>query len=71
MDFFVFQVNGKYVIKSGVDFRNFSKICLNFDKTNAIDVTIEEISVTSSYAEDPVLKEKLEQYSGSFNADSL
>ncbi|XP_077284564.1 mannosylglucosyl-3-phosphoglycerate phosphatase isoform X2 [Arctopsyche grandis] len=56
-------VNGKYVIKSGVDFRNFSKICLNFDKTNAVDVTIEEISVTSAYAEDPVLKEKLEQYS--------
>ncbi|PSN51090.1 hypothetical protein C0J52_01534 [Blattella germanica] len=56
------QINGKYVIKSGTDFRHFSKITLNFDKA-AVDVSVEEIAVTSSYSEDPTLKQMLEKYS--------
>jgi 5'-nucleotidase len=55
------QVNGKYIIKSGTDFRQFSKIVLNFDKTS-VDVNVEEISVTSAFPEDPVLKQLLEKY---------
>jgi 5'-nucleotidase len=55
------QVNGKYIIKSGTDFRHFSKIILNFDKTS-VDVNVEEISVTSAFPEDPVLKQLLEKY---------
>lgn len=57
-------MNGKYIIKSGSDFRNFSRISLNFEKNNSVSVDIEEIRVTSSYPEDEVLKEKLEHYSG-------
>ncbi|XP_023711596.1 mannosylglucosyl-3-phosphoglycerate phosphatase isoform X2 [Cryptotermes secundus] len=55
------QVNGKYIIKSGTDFRHFSKIILNFDKTS-VDVNVEEISVTSAFPEDPILKQLLEKY---------
>lgn len=59
------QVNGKYIIKSGTDFRQFSKITINFDKPGSNDnpeVMIEEINVTSQIQEDPKLKEKLEKY---------
>jgi 5'-nucleotidase len=58
---FFLQVNGKYIIKSGTDFRHFSKISLNFDKTS-VDVNVEEISVTSAFPEDPLLKQMLEKY---------
>lgn len=59
------HINGKYVIKSGTDFRQFSKITINFEKTVANgsqEVTIEEINVTSQIPEDPKLKESLEKY---------
>ncbi|CAH1162955.1 unnamed protein product [Phaedon cochleariae] len=58
------QVNGRYIVKSGTDFRQFSKITVNFDKTSGScpEVTIEEVNVTSKIPEDPSLKEKLEKY---------
>ncbi|KAJ8975213.1 hypothetical protein NQ317_000211 [Molorchus minor] len=58
------QVNGKYIIKSGTDFRQFSKVTINFDRTEnaAPEVTIEEINVTSQFQEDPKLKEKLGKF---------
>lgn len=58
-------VNGKHIIKSGTDFRQFSKITVNFDKTannSTPDLTVEEINVTSQYVEDAKLKEKLDKY---------
>ncbi|XP_008195349.1 mannosylglucosyl-3-phosphoglycerate phosphatase isoform X3 [Tribolium castaneum] len=57
------EINGKFVVKSGTDFRQFSKITVNFDKPNGTpEVTIEEINVTSAFPEDPKLKEKLDKY---------
>lgn len=61
------QVNNKYIIKSGTDFRQFSKITINLN--NKIsgaepEVTIEEINVTSEYSEDAKLKEKLDKFTG-------
>lgn len=60
------QINGKYVIKSGTDFRQFSKITINFDKVASLngspEVTVEEINVTSQIQEDSKLKEKLDKY---------
>ncbi|XP_047120088.1 trifunctional nucleotide phosphoesterase protein YfkN isoform X1 [Schistocerca piceifrons] len=56
------QVNGKYVVKSGTDFRQFSKITVTFDKNN-IDVNVEEINVSSEYCEDAILSKALEKYS--------
>ncbi|XP_044745573.1 mannosylglucosyl-3-phosphoglycerate phosphatase isoform X2 [Coccinella septempunctata] len=62
--FEVLHVNGKYIIKSGTDFRNFSKISVNFEKTSSgrPEVVIEEVQVTSAFPEDPVLKEIVEKY---------
>ena len=53
--FFTLQVNGKYVLKSGTDFRNCSKLTL---LQNGIGwtVEIERIDLTSDYPEDPELK---------------
>lgn len=60
------QVNGRYIVKSGTDFRQFSKITVNFDKSapanSTPEVTIEEFNVTSQIQEDQQLKEKLEKY---------
>lgn len=58
------HINNKYIIKSGTDFRQFSKITINFDNVvnSSPDIQIEEINVTSQYSEDPKLKEKLEKY---------
>lgn len=57
-------INNKYIIKSGTDFRQFSKITVNFDKLSGAvpEVTVEEINVTSAYSEDQKLKDKLEKY---------
>lgn len=57
------KVNGKYIIKSGTDFREFSKITLTFCEAS-IDVTIEEINVTSKFEPDPFLENELMQYQG-------
>lgn len=60
------HVNNKYIVKSGTDFRQFSKVTVNFDRINtgSPEVTVEEINVTSALDEDPKLKEKLEKYLG-------
>ncbi|GLH01865.1 Protein 5NUC [Gryllus bimaculatus] len=55
------EVNGKYIIKSGTDFRQFSKVSLSFEKAT-VEITVEDISVTSSYDEDPNVKAALEKY---------
>ncbi|XP_034243359.1 trifunctional nucleotide phosphoesterase protein YfkN isoform X2 [Thrips palmi] len=57
----ILQVNGRYVIKSGTDFRQFSKITLNFEGSGVV-VTTEEVNVTSAFEEDPVVKEGLEKF---------
>lgn len=58
-----FQVNGKLIIKSGTDFREFSKITLNFD-SKPVAINVEKIEVTSKFPEDPTLKEHLTKYNG-------
>lgn len=59
------EVNNKFIVKSGTDFRQMSKIVVNFEKTGVNGkpiVTIEEINVTSAFEEDQKLKEKLDKY---------
>ncbi|CAH1640819.1 unnamed protein product [Spodoptera littoralis] len=58
----VYEINNKYVVKSGTDFRQFSKISINFGE-EGVQVDIAEMDVTSAYAEDLVLKEKTDKYS--------
>lgn len=55
----VCQVNGRYIIKSGTDFRQFSRITLNFLGKH-VDVDIEEVNVNSSFEEDATLVAVLE-----------
>ncbi len=57
---FFFQINDKFIIKSGTDFRQFSKITIDFK--NAPTVNIEEINVTRATPEDPTVKTILEKY---------
>lgn len=62
-DYEVKKVNGKFIIKSGTDFRTFSKIDLIF-RSNGVAVKIEEISVNShDFTEDASLKAQLDKYS--------
>lgn len=53
---------GKYIVKSGTDFRQFSKIILTFTAEGPVDVTIEEVNITSKYDEDEDLLQELKKY---------
>lgn len=66
-------VNNKYIVKSGTDFRQFSKITINFDRLNCgtPEVNIEEINVTSAFSEDQALKEKLDKYIGKHSQKTI
>ncbi|OQR69207.1 5' nucleotidase-like [Tropilaelaps mercedesae] len=52
----------KYIVKSGTDFRQLSKITLTFKAEGPVDTHIEEINVTSEYEEDQGLVEALKKY---------
>ncbi|RVE41893.1 hypothetical protein evm_013467 [Chilo suppressalis] len=57
----VLEVNNRYIVKSGTDFRQFSKITITFEGSPRVN--IEEVKVTSACAEDQVLKAKVDKYS--------
>lgn len=65
----IVKVNNLNVIKSGTDFRQFSKITMTKSSRveagdhQDLDVNIERIDVTSSFAEDADLKAELSHYS--------
>lgn len=63
--FEVQTINGIPVIKSGTDFRQFSKIDINRTRNDAgkLNVTVEQIDVTAQYKEDEVLRDELNKYS--------
>ncbi|XP_054165032.1 trifunctional nucleotide phosphoesterase protein YfkN-like [Oppia nitens] len=62
-DYEVKLVNGKYIIKSGTDFRQFSRIDITF-KGQSFDISIKEINVNSyDFEEEKSLKAELEKYS--------
>ncbi|OTF81598.1 5' nucleotidase-like protein [Euroglyphus maynei] len=58
------KVNGKLVIKSGTDFRQFSKITLVYDHENRkiFDIKVDEINITSDMDEDPYLVAELNKF---------
>ena len=59
------QVNGIYILKSGTDFRQFSKITLDF-KEKPVSVEIDCVDVTRDYEPDVELDSVLEKYTGVF-----
>ncbi|XP_076449119.1 mannosylglucosyl-3-phosphoglycerate phosphatase-like [Babylonia areolata] len=54
-DYDVKQVNGRYVLKSGTDFRNCSKLTLTRDDTGWF-IDIQRVDLTSDFPEDPDVK---------------
>ena len=52
-------------MKSGTDFRQFSKVTLDF-KESPVNVVIEAVDVTKSYEPDVELDSILEQYTGRY-----
>lgn len=67
---FIAQVNGINVIKSGTDFRQFSKITIGKDRNSdgKLQIDVEQIDVTSKYAEDKALKDELLKYSSTIES---
>ncbi|KAI1285501.1 Trifunctional nucleotide phosphoesterase protein YfkN [Halotydeus destructor] len=64
-DYEVKKVNGKFIIKSGTDFRQFSKIDIIFKSDKTFDIEIKEMNVNSTdFEEDENLKNELNKYSG-------
>lgn len=59
----IVKINNINIIKSGTDFRQFSRITMTKSNPNDLNVDIEKIEVTSAFAEDQVLKEALLKYS--------
>ncbi|XP_050073138.1 trifunctional nucleotide phosphoesterase protein YfkN [Anopheles maculipalpis] len=61
----VLNTEDTYVIKSGTDFRQFSKIDINLNRNQngKINIKVEKIDVDSTkYSEDATLKEELKKY---------
>lgn len=58
------QVNGKYIVKSGTDFRSFGKITLTFDESRKLAVDIEKIDIFSTIEEDSHIKDVVSKYMG-------
>ena len=52
-------------MKSGTDFRQFSKVALDF-KESPVNVVIEAVDVTKSYEPDVELDSILEKYTGRY-----
>ena len=61
-DFGCRQVNGRTVVKSGTDFRNYALITLTFSSDGYVDVDVQESCVDSSIPEDEAVKSIVETY---------
>lgn len=59
------QANGKYIIKSGTDFRNLGRITLTFGPDGSVDVDVAEVTIDSSMPEDDEVKAIVSKYLGS------
>ena len=59
------QVNGKIILKSGTDFREFSALTLT-QQSKGVDVDIKKVVVDSTFEPDAELKEALSEYEGKF-----
>jgi len=58
------EVNGRMIVKSGTDFRNYSVITLTFaaDKTGHVNVNVQEGQVDSSITEDKEVQSIVAEY---------
>lgn len=64
-NFIFFQVDGRYVVKSGSDFQNASVVTLNLHEDKSLNcVDIEEITLDSTVPEDYNMKLIISSYLG-------
>ncbi|XP_022107519.1 uncharacterized protein LOC110988384 [Acanthaster planci] len=61
-DYEVMEVNGKYIVKSGTDFRTLSRLELTFTDFYQTSVEVERIDITSEIPEDEEVKEIVGTY---------
>lgn len=61
-DFGCKQINGRMVVKSGTDFRNYALITLTFESDHHVDVDVQELCVDSSIPEDGEVQAIVEEY---------
>lgn len=68
--YFVSQINGTHVLKSGTDFRQFSKITLDKVRNDAgkLNVVVDRVDVTSEYKEDEELAAELAKYTATIES---
>ena len=59
---FLFQVNGVHIVKSGSNFKQFSKVTLDFKDLSAVE--IESIDVAADASEDEEILKIIEEYKG-------
>ena len=57
------KVNGTIILKSGTDFRQFSRLTLDFSQ-EPVSVEVEAVDVTKDYSPDQELEGLLEEYTG-------
>ncbi len=69
-DFGLRRVNGKLIVKSGTDFRNFALVKLVFNPDGSVDSDAVESLVTSQIPEDPEISEIVKEY-GKILGDKL
>jgi len=56
------EVNGRKIVKSGKDFRNYAVVTLTFGSHRQVDVDIQELTVDSSIPEDKEVTAIVEEY---------
>jgi len=61
-DFGCREVNGRMIVKSGTDFRNFAVVTLTFMADSHVQVDVQELCVDSSIPEDEEVKSIVEEY---------
>lgn len=64
----IIKINHLNVIKSGTDFRQFSRITLQKSPTDGLEVDIEKVDVTAVFPEDQALKDELAKYTQMIDA---
>ncbi|ELT96847.1 hypothetical protein CAPTEDRAFT_120927 [Capitella teleta] len=60
-DYVIDKINGKYIIKSGTDFRQMSQITLTFENKK-VDVKVEEVTIDSSVKQDEDIAKVVNDY---------
>ena len=62
---FIFQERGKKLVKSGSDFRHFSRIQVRFDEnSNRPSIETEKIEIDGTIEEDSEIKEVTDKFLG-------